>query len=82
MSDVNEDENNDSIETPPKMKERHKQFFEERFSVIKPKSKTKAAPGVASDSNDSDPKSTVKESFRQDLMKKYRSSQKHTDENG
>ncbi len=57
------------------MKARHKQFFEERFSVITPKSQEEAPPSTENESESTEP--SVKENFRQDLMKQYRKSQKH-----
>ena len=80
MSDVEDDErkieNDESKDKDPQIKTRHKQFLEERFSVIKPKSREGAPPGIASDPESTLPDSTVDENFRRNLIKDYRKSQK------
>jgi len=75
--DKNKIENDESKEEVSQIKTRHKQFLEERFSVIKPKSREVTPPGIASDPEATEPDSTVDENFRKDLMKEYRKSQTH-----
>lgn len=77
MSDTDDDveEVEENAKEASGMKNRQKQFLEERFSTITPKSKEEAPPSAEKESKSTD--STLKENFRQDLMKEYRKNQKH-----
>ena len=74
MSDDDVEEIEDATEKVPEMKTRQRQFLEERFSIITPKTKDEA-PIAPPKSKSTD--SPLTENFRQDLMKQYRKCQKH-----
>jgi len=74
LSDDDVEEIEDDTEKIPEMKTRQRQFLEERFSIIKPKTKDESsAVPLKSKSTDS----PLTENFRQDLMEQYRKCQKH-----
>lgn len=74
MSENDENESNDK--ESPQIKERERQFLEERMSTITPKTETVAPANVEEKSEFDESASSLKEDFRQDLIKQYRESQK------
>jgi len=75
-----EDEKTEDDESDTKdvseIKDRQKQFLEERFSIIKPKTKVEASDNVTPESEFTE-SSTLTKNSHQDLIKQYRACQKH-----
>ena len=75
-----EDEKTEDDESDTKaeseIKTRQKQFLEERFSTIKPKTQVEAPANVAKESEFNESSTLIENSY-QDLIKQYRKCQKH-----